>query len=275
MEVERPDAAAEAEDVTARMLEAMQSLEKEHRLRERRNRLVFRFTVVALVVALACLMLGSDEPVLALAAGVAVALVNSVSATYVSRRENAALHELTRWDDRRAIAPLLSIWEIAGPDRKSLIMSLLTRLLPQLQAGDKLLVPLAQRYTLYTLLNSPIGDQGLVMGQPPPLNRTEIEFRIAALKALEQIGDAAALPFVMQIAHNSLAPHALRSAAFACLPFLEQRAEQERISSTLLRPSALGVSPDMLLRASSATDEKHPEQLVRGSSAPAPRDAGA
>jgi hypothetical protein len=88
--------------------------------------------------------------------------------------------------------------------------------------------------------------------------------KIAALRALEQVGDETALPVVEKLA-KSAGDTQVRFAAQECLPFLQQRADQVRVEQTLLRASGPGSSADVLLRPASNGAEAAPQQLLRAS----------
>src|SRR5579862_1188528 len=89
------------------------------------------------------------------------------------------------------------------------------------------------------------------------------ELLVAILEALEQIGDARALPAVTRLAENAEKEY-VRAAAQRCRSFLVQRDEQERLSATLLRSAT---SPEMpagrLLRPAQGDGETAPERLLR------------
>jgi len=88
------------------------------------------------------------------------------------------------------------------------------------------------------------------------------EFTIAALKALEQYGDADAIPAVQHIAkHGSNA--GLRSAAVNCLPYLETRHDEQSTRQTLLRGSQSSGGKDELLRVPTHAPDVESEQLLR------------
>ncbi len=150
----------------------------------------------------------------------------------------------------------------------------LIRLLPRLQASDAGLLNVEQRACLNKALNC--GNETLI---------------VAILRAYEQVGDAAALPYVESRAREvppvapapqtvgtseriiqgllgtkiKASPSAqITQAAQACLPYLHERVESQRASQTLLRgASANEVAPDTLLRATQAHTDNAPEQLLR------------
>lgn len=120
------------------------------------------------------------------------------------------------------------------------------------------------------------------------LDGKDEEFTIAILKALEQIGDERALPYVERLAQKAdpkrrktvkeilLTPIGSKKpdtsefvtvseAAKACLPFLHQRIQEAAVSSTLLRASSQHEvsGSEELLRPASASQERHEAELLR------------
>jgi len=82
--------------------------------------------------------------------------------------------------------------------------------------------------------------------------------------------DEKAIPYVEKLAAGegrAAKDSRVREAAEACLPFLRQRAEQERSRQTLLLRAAgvAGAPPDVLLRPASGATETEPQHLLRAS----------
>jgi hypothetical protein len=171
----------------------------------------------------------------------------------LSSRQTEAARKLAQHDDVRGIGPLAEALEWPDSDLQAVAVKALTRLLPRLQATDGTLLNAHQRGCLYRHLNFH--------------TRSQPEFQLAILKALEQVGDAAAIPHVRKLAKRvalGRLQQQVRRAAQDCLPFLETRAEQRRVSQTLLRASsAAGTTPDMLLRPADSSHAAAPEQLLR------------
>jgi hypothetical protein len=162
----------------------------------------------------------------------------------------AALSNLT---DVHLVGPLCEVAVSTNRDMRLLAQDALIRMLPRLQASDAARFTAEQRASLYGLLYA--NDFGLV--------------RIV-LKSLEQIGDGKALPYVQNLASGRyLAARDLRVRVIAegCLPFLEERARQQQISETLLRPVSDG-SADTLLRATAEAADTPPRQLLRAAQSP-------
>jgi len=118
-------------------------------------------------------------------------------------------------------------------------LSSLTRLLPKLKASDAGVLTTAQRGCLHALLNGPTA-------------RAHPEVVVALLRALEQVGDLAAVPFVRNLANlsdSSARTVAVRDAAGECLPVLMERARLNTDPQILLRPAeAPGPPEETLLR---------------------------
>ncbi len=91
--------------------------------------------------------------------------------------------------------------------------------------------------------------------------------KIAILYAMPFVGNKAALDAVQRLANhpNFNTNQAVLEAVKKCLPVLEARVTRLNISETLLRPSAIEIKNDTLLRLSSNSSETHPEELLRSS----------
>jgi hypothetical protein len=143
------------------------------------------------------------------------------------------------------------------------LVGALTTLLPQLNASDAHLLNERQRECLYRLLRGTTTFKVTL--------RHVADFRLSVLKALEQIGDAKAIPVVERIANMRVkTPEQteIRDAARNCLPLLRANAGNIASDLTLLRASANAeVDTETLLRAAAATSSTAPEQLLRGTAA--------
>jgi hypothetical protein len=115
----------------------------------------------------------------------------------------------------------------------------------------------------------------------------DVPLTLAVLKALEQIGDAQAIPAVQNLADQpKLLPHELdhlerqhlffeqaeaafqevQEAARHCLPFLTENEARFQQSDTLLRPSSeKGLAQEELLRPAALGQETPPQLLLRAS----------
>ena len=153
----------------------------------------------------------------------------------------------------------------AAPRKKQTqaIQAALTTLLPQMRASDaKLLTPFALR-TIYMWLAVP-ADYSTIDAYPDAL-------RIASLKALEQVGDSSAIPYVERLATLQMITPVkaqLKQAAIECLPLLRANCGEVKAARTLLRAShAEDARPDTLLRPASGAGGAKPQELLRPSDA--------
>lgn len=167
-----------------------------------------------------------------------------------------AARQLAAYDNVRGIGPLAEALEWPEPAIQEVAAMALTRLLPQLQATDSGLLSAKQRACLCRYLKmSHVYKHDKLM--------------LAILKALEQIGDAQAVPYVKRLAASvALTPiqRKVKRAAEECLPFLNARADQTKASQMLLRASGLedvGSGSTILLRPASSNEETEPLQLLR------------
>jgi hypothetical protein len=170
-----------------------------------------------------------------------------------SRRQKEAAQRLARHDDPHTVAWLVSFLTWSDREVRAASIQALTRLLPRLRATDAHLLEGEWRQRLYETLN---GDYA----------RREPDFVIAVLKALEQIGDAAALPYVHHLAQGSprsASRQRVQEAARDCLPFLQTRIEQQHSRQTLLRAASPNAAPETLLRPAAATSAADPDELLR------------
>ncbi len=167
-------------------------------------------------------------------------------------RLKAMMNELAGADDLRVVGPLLEIASIEDGHANTMAAHLLTRLLPRLKASDTSLLTESQHAAL---------------GRTLTRNVKNADFLIAALAALEQVGDGRALPVVESLASGRVVtadPFRVRGAAQDCLPYLQTRYAQQQASQTLLRASALSEAPtDTLLRPAQGVADTEPAELLR------------
>lgn len=157
-----------------------------------------------------------------------------------------AIETLKRADDVRAIGALVEALEFMDMDTQSAACEALARLLPRLQATDATLLNPNQRKRLYRFLGK--SDKRLIL---------------ALLKALEQIGDSNALPYVERLATSKKVDTRIREAAQSCMPYLQFRQEEEHNIQTLLRAASTGATAETLLRSANETPETDPMHLLR------------
>ncbi len=151
-----------------------------------------------------------------------------------------------------------------------MLVEMLVRSLPLLTYNEVQMWTYEQRAALLSVLELPLRDYRLAL---------------AALKALEQVGDESALPVAQKLADmqrelpllredvlklfrpnlNMLAME-VKQEAKQCLPYLTGRANEQRLARTLLRGSTATIIPsaDILLRpATGEADTLPSEQLLR------------
>jgi hypothetical protein len=227
-------------------------LAEERRKRRTRQRWItgVLLTWVALMLVLA--LWSKDFHALNSLSGMWGAIAAAFAASQVQKK---VTKELAEFEDIRSVGPLALALEYQDRELKAVAENKLTRLLPRLQVSDAPLLDEEQRKCLYRALRG-----------------RNTELVLAILKALEQVGDEQAVPYVQKLADGEgIAATALRirEAAQACLPALQQRAELERSRQTLLRAASASDTPsDVLLRpASGALVEADPQQLLRASAA--------
>ncbi|HZO87572.1 MAG TPA: hypothetical protein VFB38_04475 [Chthonomonadaceae bacterium] len=176
----------------------------------------------------------------------------------LTRKHTEIARRLARLDDVQGIGRLAAALEWPDGEIRAIVMHALTRLLPRLKASDAALLSAEQRACLYRMLKMSYA-------------RAQADFILAVLKALEQVGDAAAVPYVARLANS--VPHSarqrrVREAAIECLPYLQDRAQQSQMRQTLLRASNVsGTAPEVLLRPAAGKAGDVPEQMLRASAA--------
>lgn len=160
------------------------------------------------------------------------------------------MNELASAGDLRVVGPLIEIAAVPEGSADTMAALALTRLLPRLRASDAGLLTARQRSALGKAL----------------LNHTQnAEFLLAALKALEQMGDGEHLTVVEQLASGTVstaAPARVQAAARECLPFLRARFDQQQARASLLRASDIRyASSAALLRPAAGVPARTAELL--------------
>ena len=127
---------------------------------------------------------------------------------------------------------------------------------PGLTASDGNLLNATQRANLYGMLRM-------------RYVRSHYALVEAILKALQQVGDEAAVPVVERLAKaHAYTPsqNRIKQLAQDTLPLLETSARNQGASAMLLRASSQNDTPSgLLLRGAMATTEDAPQQLLRAS----------
>jgi hypothetical protein len=164
-----------------------------------------------------------------------------------------ALKSAANLEDIRLVGPLVELLKFEDAGIKRLAGETLIKLLPRLKASDAFLLNTTQRALLCKALMARVNAES---------------FRIAILKAFEQVGDSTCLATVQRLADGEIANEAearVRDAARECVPYLQARLEQEKAAQSLLRPSAAGHSSETLLHPVAASPTE-PALLLRSTS---------
>jgi hypothetical protein len=170
--------------------------------------------------------------------------------------------KLSKLDDVRCIGRLADALEWPDMTVRHFAIAALTRLLPRVRASDNILQTPQQRANLARML---------VLSNA----RQHADLLVGILAALQQVGDASALPAVRQLAAAqpaSIRERIVCDAARDCLPYLQQRARLAQSSQTLLRASsAAETGSDTLVRPVVSLGLTDPEQLLRADTRATPR----
>lgn len=190
-----------------------------------------------------------------------------------ARKRRQAASALSRISDKRAVNVLALAYQSGDESTRKVAGEGLIRLLPLMTASDARLVDDRGMAALISTLR---------------WNHINAPLVVAVLKALQQIGDARAIPSVEKLC---VAPRPvgylvggldawlkvgmgaelrkITEAAEECLPYLRTRAEQERLRNTLLRPAERPDNEkDLLLRPASTGAPGNDDLLVRPSENP-------
>jgi len=176
------------------------------------------------------------------------------------RQKTRLLQRIGAMSNVKDIGLLVGTLRLENTEVKNMTKLCLTKLLPQMKASDIGMLGGKERGILLRQLQiSPLdkGPRDLRELFSRSADRREIDFRVAILKAFEQIGTNRELPLVSRLAKglnylgSSRGAHIeVRNAAEACLPYLQALTQDQEASGQLLRAS----SPD----AGSATTLLHP-----------------
>ena len=252
----------ETQFATADVEKQLKSLEEERR-RHRQPGMRLGFLLASWCIILpytafqAILSLVSRHWSLGLMWGLLTAFTSQMHRYTLSIKQTEAAKRLAQNDDIHAVGSLAEALEWPDNEIKHIAAGALARLLPRLQVSDARLLNSSQRTNLYRMLK--VSNA-----------RRYAELQVAILKAMEQVGDAAALPYVQNLAKSQAWTQRQRrvvEAANECLPYLEIRARQENHANTLLRPAGIDQSSaDVLLRPALTPPNEPPEELLRATS---------
>ncbi len=170
------------------------------------------------------------------------------------------VEQLVREGGVQAIGSLIDAMHSGvSPRRYRTIFTALSQLLPQLKASDTHLLTPAYRRRLNGLLSMERYDY--------TLNKDSLEFKLAILKAYEQVGDLSSLSVIEKLAKMrgwSKRACVLREAAQECLPHLRDRAADMTLTQTLLRGSqSEPAEKDALLRPAIENAATPAQELLR------------
>jgi HEAT repeat protein len=225
--------------------------ERQQRKRRQKTGVAAYLCFIAVMITIAIL---ARAPMLLNMIGSMTSLITVAFAASQTQRRVAVV--LAQLEDLRTVGALVEALEYQDKSISVEIEQTLIRLLPQLKASDAHLLDDQQRICLYHALNRK--------------NTTLVR---VILQALEQVGDGKAVPYVQKVAEGhgrSGGNPDLRALAQQCLPFLLQRADEERSRQMLLRPSDASEQPviasDTLLRPAAGVTPADPAQLLRAAS---------
>lgn len=257
-ESERQRRARHAAEIDAQLREIEEDLRK---LPKPGMRLGFLLASWCIIVPYAAFQtyaqFASRQWLLGTLCAILTALATQLHRLTVSERHKAFAQRMSRVTDVRFIGRLADLLEWPDPEVQAAAVGALTRLLPAVKASDTVFHSAGQRAALY--------------GQLVPAKAgRHSEFLIAILRALEQVGDAAAVPHVLHLANAqpvSARERRVCDAASECLPYLQERARLSDSSNMLLRASsAAWTGADTLVRAADATPASDPGELLRAGS---------
>jgi hypothetical protein len=195
-----------------------------------------------------------------------------------SRRKRVYMKALSNGQDVKQISALIHTSRGTSAPVRNLAKRALIDLLPQLRASDADKLSESERGILLRhLAINPrdLGHREVTEMFSPSAFRREVDLRVSILKAYEQVGGVKELAAVSKLARGiptlqqSPPLGEIKRAANACLPYLEQRANDERASRHLLRasgPEAMGNGE--LLRPVLSVSATGDEELLRAVEAP-------
>lgn len=186
--------------------------------------------------------------------GVLTLLSTQLHRFSLSTTQSEAARRLANTDDIRAVGPLAEALEWPDAVVQQMASKALTRLLPRLTGTNGNLLNPQQRAILYRHLKmSNIHRNYLLMK--------------AILKALQQVGDLAAIPVVERLAQAHAyteRQRTIKRLAEDTLPLLAISAKQQDASAQLLRASSANdTAANQLLRGAMANLEEAPHELLR------------
>ena len=172
--------------------------------------------------------------------------------------------EIAKLGGVKALEPLFAALKVVSRKQRPAIRDALTRLLPQLRANDAYLLTSNMRNRIRTWLGEQVNTDWNILCSD--------DLRIAALKALEQVGDTDDIPVVTRLANmhaQTSEQTRVKQAAIECLPMLKAHCGETAAARTLLRAAnAEDARPETLLRAATSLPETASAELLRGTKQP-------
>ncbi len=192
--------------------------------------------------------------------------ISALALRFAFKKPDWNAEELARIGGVQAVGPLIELLSAPKlPKELKPLYQALTDLLPQMKVSDAGLLCSDQRKVLYPLLRN---DSGVYAAFPDLF----LAFRLAILKALEQVGDADAIPIVQSLAtRKARTPGeiAVQAAALECLPLLQINSGHVEATKLLLRASSTeAAAPSTLLRSGQSSPVVDSDQLLHASHSP-------
>jgi hypothetical protein len=242
--------------------------ERENRKKPRRFWTAFVIWVAAVAICIALIegllhWLGwKNAPLGGAAGGLSMPGLGIGAAVASTRLQRRIAEVLLKYEDVAVVGPLAEMLDRQDAATRKMAEQTLIRLLPRLRPTDAGLLNETQRAALYRELS---GRNWTSSGRWR--NTLNTALLVAILRALEQVGSGEALPHVERLAGGKGQAKRnleIREAAKACLPFLQERVELERLSRTLLRPAESPEAPAaILLRPAQGVPDADPNILLR------------
>ena len=247
--------------VNKQVSEQLEKLEEERRKHTNPGmRMGFLIASWAFIVPYTAYMVYSSwiqgNPKLALTWAIISLISTQLHRFTLSLRQSEEAKNLAKMNDVRGVGTLTEALEWPDASTQRVAAAALTRLLPNLTASDGTLLNAKQRGILYNILRKRnVRSQELLIK--------------AILEALKQVGDHAAIPAVerlMDLPATSQRNSKIRELARDTRQYLDASAQQQSVSSTLLRASSAHDTPsELLLRGAMANTDEAPQQLLRAS----------
>ena len=240
--------------------------------RNRKSRIILccGFVISSIVMLFLHILLNQDSVLFSALFFASFVFVSvGITATWSWDSPTYNIAEVARDGGVKAIAPLFATLQTEQSALQvQAIRNALTRLLPQMEASDAPLLTPACHQTIHEWL--------AIRSVEISVESHHNDLRIAALKALQQVGDFRDISAVEQVATTqNRAPDTarVRQAASECLPLLRARCGKLEASRTLLRASSFeDARPETLLRPASGAGQNTSAELLRGTNPPDARE---